>query len=308
MASPRPLVLGTRGSPLALTQAHMVRAALASLPPELRLPLEVRAVRTSGDRITDRPLADLGGKGLFTKELDEALLAGAIDLAVHSMKDVPTFLPEGIVVAAMLPRADPRDALVTRDGRRLADLSANVVLGTASLRRRAQVLAARPDLAVVPLRGNVETRLAKLERGEVGAVLLAVAGLHRLGLWPEGAVILESHEILPAVAQGVIGITCRAGDLATRSLLQAIDDAATTCAVTAERAMLAVLDGSCRTPIAGLARGRAGSLHIAGLVAAPDGGRLVAAERSGPIPNALGLARDLGLELKSRADPAWFRP
>jgi hydroxymethylbilane synthase len=307
MASPRTLVLGTRGSPLALKQADMVRTALVDRARQPAAAVELRPVRTSGDRVTDRPLADVGGKGLFTKELDEALLAGTIDLAVHSMKDVPTVLPDGIVVAAMLPRADPRDVLVTREGRRLADLPAGAVLGTASLRRRAQALAARPDLKVVLLRGNVETRLAKLERGEVAATLLAAAGLGRLNLWPEGAVLLEVEEMVPAVAQGAIGVVCREGDEATRALLGRIDHPPTSRCVFAERAMLAVLDGSCRTPIGGLAR-KAGDLtRIIGLVASPDGDQVVTAERCGPPGDGIGLARDLGRELKARADPAWFR-
>jgi hydroxymethylbilane synthase len=307
MASPRTLVLGTRGSPLALKQADMVRTALIDGAPQLAATVEVRPVRTSGDRVTDRPLADVGGKGLFTKELDEALLAGTIDLAVHSMKDVPTLLPDRIVVAAMLPRADPRDVLVTRQGWRLPDLPAGTVLGTASLRRRAQVLAARPDLTVVLLRGNVQTRLAKLEHGEIAATLLAAAGLRRLDLWPEGAVLLEPEEMVPAVAQGAIGVTCREGDAATRGWLGQIDDPATSRCVAAERAMLAVLDGSCRTPIGGLAREVGDRARIVGLVASPDGDHIVTAERCGPPGDGIGLARDLGRELKARADPAWFR-
>jgi hydroxymethylbilane synthase len=288
--------------------------ALTDVAPALAAPgaLEVLPIRTTGDRVTDRPLADVGGKGLFTKELDEAMLAGRIDLAVHSVKDVPTWLPAGLVLAAYLPREDPRDAFLSHKALSLATLAPGAVVGTASLRREAQLRFQRPDLVVTSLRGNVHTRLAKLTAGEVDATLLAAAGLNRLGLADRATTILPAEELLPAVGQGAIGITCRAGDEVCLALLATIDHPATSIAVTAERAMLAALDGSCRTPIAGLAElddaaaPASSSLRLRGLVARPDGSRLIAGERCGMTGDAAALGDDLGRALKAEAGPGFF--
>ena len=262
---------------------------------------------STGDKVRDRPLAEIGGKGLFTKEIDEAMLAGRIDVAVHSMKDLPTWLPDGIVLACMLPREDPRDALICARGQSLSALPAGSIVGTASLRRKAQVLHRRPDLRVVPLRGNVHTRLRKVSRGEVDATLLALAGLRRLGLGDAATAVLAAEEMLPAVGQGAIGLTCRTADAAARDLLAALDHSATTTRVSAERAMLEVLDGSCRTPIAALAElDGADGLSLRGLVARPDGSELLETARAGAAADAGALGRDAGDELRRRAGPGFF--
>jgi hydroxymethylbilane synthase len=311
----RVLRIGTRGSPLALAQTAETRHRLAAHGADPAL-LETVVIKTTGDMVLDRPLAEIGGKGLFTKEIDAAMLAGGIDLAVHSVKDLPTVLPEGIVLAAVLPRADPRDALIGPDaggdGGRLAALPAGAVIGTASLRRGAQLLARRPDVTVVPLRGNVQTRLERVREGRVHATLLAMAGLGRLGMAHVVTAALPVEEMLPAVGQGAIGVTCRADDEDCRALLAGIDDAQSHVCVAAERAMLAVLDGSCRTPIAGLAEiDAAGRLRLRGLVARPDGSAVLTGERQGDITGGIADARrlgaDLGLELRRRAGPGFFQ-
>ena len=305
------LRIGTRGSPLALAQADEVRSRLAAAHPALAAPeaVAVVVIRTSGDRIQDRTLAEAGGKGLFTKEIDEALLAGGIDLAVHSMKDVPTWLPPGLAITCLLPREDPRDALFTAPG--LADeldaLPAGAVLGTASLRRQAQVLARRPDLHVVTLRGNVETRLRKLADGAVHATLLAVAGLRRLGLAAQVTRPLSPDEMMPAIGQGAIGVACRDDDAATRRWLAALNCPRTELCVAAERALLAALDGSCRTPIAGLAVvADEGDLVFDALVARPDGTVVHRASRRGATAEAAALGNDAGVELRARMGPGFF--
>ncbi len=287
MTSPIRLIIGTRGSPLALAQAEIVRAALFQARPELAIEdaVTIKVIKTTGDKVLDRPLADIGGKGLFTKEIEEALYAREIDIAVHSMKDMPTVLPDGLGILAMLPRADVRDLLIGPFPD-IAAIPAGAVVGTASLRRQAQLLALRPDLQVVPFRGNVQTRLAKLARGDVAATFLAKAGLDRLGMADVPAVPLEPSQMLPAVAQGAIGIEARLDDEPIARVLASLDDRPTHECVRAERAMLAVLDGSCRTPIAGLAQRLAdGRLRLEGLVASPDGRsvRRHAAEGSDPI-------------------------
>jgi hydroxymethylbilane synthase len=307
--SSRPLSIGTRGSPLARAQAAEVCRLLIEAEPALGAPdaLDTVIIRTSGDAIQDRTLADIGGKGLFTKEIDEAMLAGRIDLAVHSVKDLPTWLPPGIILGAVLPRADARDVLISPGCHALADLPPAAVVGTASLRRQAQVLARRPDLRVVPLRGNVGTRLGKIEQGQVAATLLALAGLQRLGLTDVGGVVLSTEEMLPAAGQGAIGITCREDDEDARALLDSLHDQACGVEIAAERAMLAILDGSCRTPIGGLGRFDGDRLRLNGLVARPDGSRVIAGERSMVTPGAAEAAgRDLGLELKARAGSGFF--
>jgi hydroxymethylbilane synthase len=300
------LRLGTRGSPLALAQARMVRQALASahgLPADR---IELSVIRTSGDRIQDRPLSEVGGKGLFTKEIEEALIAGAIDLAVHSSKDMPTVLPAGLVLAAFLAREDPRDAFVSLRARSLSDLPQGATVGTASLRRQAMVKRLRPDLAVVPLRGNVETRLRKLDEGVADATLLALAGLKRLGLADKATAVLDVDAFLPAVGQGAIGIETRIDDARTRELLQPIDHADTASALAAERAFLAVLDGSCRTPIAGHATVAAGRLHFRGMIVKPDGSEAHETAREGGISDAEALGADAGHELRGRAGADFF--
>jgi hydroxymethylbilane synthase len=265
--------IGTRGSPLALAQAHEVRQRLKTAHPDLALPeaTDIVIIKTTGDQVLDRTLAEIGGKGLFTKEIDEALLAGRIDIAVHSMKDVPTALPAGIVLPCVLERGDPRDAFISLKVERLADLPAGAVVGTASLRRAAQVLLHRPDLKVEPLRGNVQTRLKKLEDGVVDATLLAMAGLSRLGLADRVTSVLDPEDMLPAIAQGAIGVACRTDDEPAHRRLAPLDHPDSNLRVRTERAFLEVLDGSCRTPIAGLAEIDSLRLRFRGLVLKPDG-------------------------------------
>lgn len=301
----KPLLrLGTRGSPLALAQARIVRDALATAHPSLAAPdaVEIVAIRTTGDKAQDRPLAEIGGKGLFTEEIEKALGDKRIDIAVHSLKDMPTFLPPGLTLGAVLEREDPRDVLFSRSGGGIGDLPKGAQVGTASLRRQALLLSRRPDLKIGPLRGNVETRLRKLQEGQVDATVLALAGLKRLGRAIEGGVILSLDDMLPAPAQGAICVESRASDARVVALLAAIDHRASAIAVTCERALLAALDGSCRTPIAGLAVLDArGGLHLRGLVALPDGSRLWRAERRGADADAERLGRDAGDELRRAA-------
>jgi len=295
------LRIGTRGSPLALAQARMVRARLAAQHgvDEERIILTV--IRTTGDVIQDRTLAAAGGKGLFTKEIEEALRADAIDLAVHSAKDVPTVLPDGLILTAVLPREDARDVFIGRTVKTLRELPAGAVVGTASLRRQAIVKRLRPDLEVVPIRGNVDTRLRKVGEGVVDATLLALAGLKRLGLADAASSIFTLEEFLPAVGQGIVAIETRADDGRTRTLLEAINHAETAIALAAERAFLAVLDGSCRTPIAGHATVADGRLRLRGLIAKPDGSESFECRREGMSGEALALGADAGAELKRRA-------
>src|SRR5712692_4181635 len=265
------LRIGTRGSPLALRQAQKVRAHLADahgVEPEA---IAIEPIRTTGDVIQDRPLSEAGGKGLFTKEIEQALLDKAIDLAVHSSKDMPTALPTGLELAACLPREDVRDAFISRKSASLAGLPHGAVIGTASLRRQAMVKRLRPDLSVVTFRGNVDTRLKKLDDGVVDATLLALAGLKRLGREAAATAVLEIDAFLPAVGQGAIGIEVREADTRTRDLVARINHPDTLTALGAERAFLAVLDGSCRTPIAGHARIAAGKVAFRGLILRPDG-------------------------------------
>lgn len=297
--------IGTRGSPLARLQTDMVCAALRAADPDVALDIVV--IRTSGDRIQDRPLAEVGGKGLFSKEIEQALSARQIDLAVHSMKDMETALPEGLCIGAMLPREDPRDALLAGGVRRIADLPAGAVVGTSSIRRRAQLLHARPDLVVVNFRGNVETRLRKLEAGEADATVLALAGLKRLGRESAGAPI-PVEAMLPAAAQGAIGVELRAGDTALRERLAAIDDAPTALCIDAERALLAALDGSCRTPIGALATfdAAAGTVALQGLVATRDGRRIARRSQSAPGADAPAMAAELGRALRAEIGPDAF--
>jgi hydroxymethylbilane synthase len=305
MADPSTLVIGTRGSPLALAQAHETQDRLSRAQGWAVEQLPLSVIKTTGDAIQDRPLSEAGGKGLFTKELDIALLDGAIDLGVHSAKDLPTRLPEGIALAGYLPRQDVRDAFICHRAADLRALPAGAVVGSASLRRQAQIRRLRPDLSVTLLRGNVGTRLKKLESGEVDATLLAMAGLRRLGLTEHVTAILDIEDFLPAVGQGAIAITIRAGDRRVEEALSPILDAATGHAVAAERAFLSVLDGSCRTPIAGHAVLSGGELAFRGQVLRPDGTESLETWRRGAPADAEALGREAGRELRARM-PAGF--
>ncbi len=284
--------IGSRGSALALWQAEHVKTRLAAIGHDA----QIRAITTTGDRVLDRRLENVGGKGAFLKEIEEALLAGDVDLAVHSLKDVPTQLPEGLRLCAYLERADPRDALVSGGGRLLRELPAGARLGTTSLRRQAQIKALRPDLAVEDMRGNVDTRLRKLREGRFDAILLAIAGLIRLGRRDEVTEALDPATLLPAPGQGAIALECRDEDTAVAGAVAPLGHAATAHAVTAERAFLAALGGGCNVPLGAYAEadGAAG-LWLRALVARPDGSAVVRGERRGEAPEPLGraLAEDL---------------
>ena len=298
--------IGSRGSPLALAQARAVRERMASAHAVAPDAIEIRVIRTSGDAIQDRPLAEIGGKGLFTKEIEEALLRNEVDLAVHSAKDMATQLPAGLAIAACLPREDPRDVFVSRVAETLAELAAGARIGTGSLRRAALVRRLRPDLVTVPLRGNVETRLRKLGEGVADATILALAGLRRLGLDNAATAILDVEMFPPAVGQGVIAIEARADDDQSRALVEAINDADAAIALACERAFLAVLDGSCKTPIAGYARLAGGRVQFSGLIVKPDGSAALTVSRAGPVRDAAMLGADAGRELKAKAGAAFF--
>ncbi len=300
------LRIGTRGSPLALAQANELRARLAAQGLDAAH-IEICVIRTTGDRIQDRPLSEAGGKALFTKEIEEALLANAVDVAVHSAKDLPTFLPAGLVLAAFLEREDMRDVFISRKASSIAALPPGALVGSASLRRQALVRRARPDLRTATIRGNVETRLRKIESGEFDATLLAYAGLKRLGLTEAATAILSLDDFPPAVGQGAIAIETRENDARVREVLSAIDHADTTSAVTCERAFLAVLDGSCRTPIAGYATIAGDRLSFRGLIVRPDGSEAHEARREGHRRDAVAIGEDVGRELKSRGRPDFFQ-
>ena len=301
-----PLRIGTRGSALALAQANETRDRLAEahgLPTEA---FEIVIIRTTGDRIIDRSLRELGGKGLFTREIEQALTDGEIDIAVHSMKDMPVLQPEGLVIDCILPREDVRDAFLSDRHASLADLPDGAVVGSSSLRRQAQVRFRRPGLKLVEFRGNVQTRLKKLEEGVADATFLAMAGLARLGLDDLARTPVSPEDMLPAVAQGAIGVERRADDELLAALLAAINDPPSATRITAERVYLRRLDGSCETPIAGLCEILGdGSLHLRGEILRPDGSDAVAAERRGPASDAEAMGVDLAEELLSRA-PAGF--
>lgn len=303
------LRIGTRGSRLALAQAHEVKARLLAAHAGLAEDdVEIVVMSTKGDRILDRALAEIGGKGLFTEEIEAALLAGEIDLAVHSLKDMPTELPPGLTLAAVLEREDPRDVFISRTAATIQDLRAGAVVGTASLRRQAQVKALRPDLKVVTFRGNVETRLRKLAAGEVDATLLALAGLKRLGLEAEATAVLSTDIMLPAVAQGAITIETRAEDPRVMAAIMPLNHHATEIAVTAERGLLAALDGSCRTPIAAIAEISADGreVRILGKLLRPDGSQCFSASENGPVDDARAIGRRAGERLRAAAGPDFF--
>ena len=301
----RPLRIGTRGSPMALHQAGLVRDRLRESHPDLAADgaLELVPIRTTGDRVQTRLLAEIGGKGLFTKEIEEALVDNRIDLAVHSLKDMETVLPAGLAIGCVLKRDDPRDAVVGRGPVSLAGLAPGARVGTASLRRRAQLLRHRPDLAIAPIRGNVNTRLAKLDAGEVDALVLALCGLERLGKAGLVGEILEVGVMLPAVAQGALAVECRAIDDAVREKLAPLHHPATASCVIAERSMLAALDGSCRTPIAGLATIEGDRLTLDALLLSADGDAERRGSLSGPIADAAAIGTALGEQLRRGAGP-----
>ncbi|PWE32567.1 hydroxymethylbilane synthase [Maritimibacter sp. 55A14] len=301
-----PLRIGTRGSPLALAQAHETRARLMAAHDTAEDAFEIVVIKTTGDRVQDRPLKEIGGKGLFTKEIEEAMLSGGIDIAVHSMKDMPVDQPAGLVLDCYLPREDPRDAFVSPHVAGLAELSEGDIVGTSSLRRRAQVLHRYPALRVVEFRGNVQTRLRKLDEGVARCTFLAQAGLNRLGCADVARGPVSTADMLPAVAQGAIGIERRSGDSRIAALLEPIHDTPTAEQLAAERAFLAALDGSCETPIAGLAEVTGGALRLRGEILRPDGSEAHADAIEGPVADGPEMGRALAETLLSRAGRGFF--
>ena len=297
------LKIGTRGSLLALAQAHEVRDRLVAAHGVAREDIEIIIIKTTGDRVQDRPLSEIGGKGLFTKEIEEALYDGSIDIAVHSMKDMPTELPPGMEIAALLPREDARDAFLSPKAKDLMGLDHGAVVGSSSLRRAAQIKRLRPDIEVVNFRGNVQTRLKKLESGIVDATLLAYAGLKRLGIEHEVTSLIATADMLPAVAQGAIGIEIKSDDDNARTAIASLNDRQTETCVAAERAFLKVLDGSCQTPIAGYAEAKNATLVFSGMILKPDGSESFSCRREGGVDEAAAMGRDAGIELKMRAGP-----
>jgi hydroxymethylbilane synthase len=301
------LSIGTRGSPLALAQAHDVRRRLAAAHGCAETHFPLRILKTTGDRIQDRPLSEAGGKGLFTKELDLALIRGEIDIAVHSAKDLPTLLPDEIIIAGYLPREDARDVWISAQAPEPQALRAGGIVGTASLRRAAMLKRLRPDITVTLLRGNVETRLAKVARGEVDATLLAWAGLKRLGLEAKVTSLLDPAAFVPAVGQGAIGITARRQDSATAAALNPILDPETASCLAAERAFLRVLDGSCRTPIGGHARLDGSRVHLRAIILRPDGSQFFETSLDGDRHAAEQIGESAARELIARAPKDFFK-
>ena len=298
--------IGTRGSPLAMAQANETRARLAEA---FDLPYEaftIVIIKVTGDQIIDRPLKEIGGKGLFTREIEEALLAGDIDIAVHSMKDMPTLQPDGLLLDTYLPREDVRDAFVSRNATGLGDLAQGATVGTSSLRRRAQLRARRPDLNVVEFRGNVQTRLKKLDDGVAVATFLAQAGLNRLRMDDVPHHVISADDMLPAIAQGAIGIERRASDSRAAEMLAAIHDTPTGHRLAAERSLLLALDGSCETPIAGLAELEGGNLRLRGEILREDGTRVLSDDMTGPISDGPQMGREMAAKLLERAGPGFF--
>ena len=301
-----PMRIGTRGSPLAMAQAYETRARLAATFKLPQAAFEIVVIKVTGDAIQDRPLKEIGGKGLFTREIEEDLLAGKIDIAVHSMKDMPTIQPGGLLLDTFLPREDPRDAFIASTLSALDQLEEGAVVGTSSLRRRAQLLYKRPDLQVVEFRGNLQTRLKKLHDGVASCTFLAMAGLNRLKMDEVPKTAIETTDMLPAVAQGAIGIERRVDDTRAADMLAAIHDTPTGQRLAAERAFLAALDGSCETPIAGLAELDGDTLRLRGEVLRPDGSEAHADEISGPIADGVAMGQALARTLLDRAGPGFF--
>ena len=302
----RPFRIGTRGSPLALAQAHETRRRLGEafgLPEDA---FEIVVIKTTGDKVLDRPLKEIGGKGLFTREIEDEMLAGRIDIAVHSMKDMPTLQPDGLVLDCYLPREDVRDAFVSSTATGLSALEPGTKVGTSSLRRKAQLLNRRPDLEVVEFRGNVQTRLKKLEEGVAACTFLAMAGLNRLGMAHVAAATIATEEMLPAVAQGAIGIERRVDDARAAGMLEAIHHRPTGLRLAAERAFLAALDGSCETPIAGLAEIDGGSIRLRGEILKVDGSDAHADDQRGAVEDGPEMGRAMAAALLARAGTGFF--
>ncbi len=302
----KPLNIGTRGSPLALAQAYETRERLSKafdLPHEA---FEIVVIKTTGDKIIDRPLKEIGGKGLFTREIEDDMLSGAIDIAVHSMKDMPTVQPDGLLLDTYLPREDVRDAFISPRSSGLADLAAGTVVGTSSLRRKAQLMLRRPDLEVVEFRGNLQTRLKKLEDGVAEATFLAMAGLNRLKMDEVPKSAIEVEDMLPAVAQGAIGIERRANDARAADMLAAIHDGPTGVRLAAERSFLAALDGSCETPIAGLAELDGGSMRLRGEVLRPDGSDAISDDITCAVEDGAEAGKAMAAKLLAQAGPGFF--
>ncbi|MEM6305914.1 MAG: hydroxymethylbilane synthase [Pseudomonadota bacterium] len=301
-----PLKIGTRGSPLALAQAYETRARLAAVFDRPEEAFEIVVIKTTGDKIIDRPLKEIGGKGLFTREIEEDLLAGRIDIAVHSMKDMPTIQPDGLLLDTYLPREDVRDAFISPRASSLDALAPGTVVGTSSLRRKAQLKLRRPDLEVVEFRGNLQTRLKKLDEGVAEATFLAMAGLNRLQMTEVPKSAIEPDTMLPAVAQGAIGIERRAEDSRVAEMLQAIHDTPTGQRLAAERAFLRTLDGSCETPIAGLAELKGSDLRLRGEVLRPDGSDAISDDRTCPISDGVAAGEEMARGLLEKAGPGFF--
>lgn len=300
------LRIGTRGSPLALLQAEEVRDKLVAAHDLSPDDIEIVVIKTTGDKVQDRPLAEIGGKGLFTKEIEDGLYDGSLHMAVHSMKDMPAELPPGLIIDCLLAREDVRDGFISPHHSSISELPKGAVVGTSSVRRQAQLQRLRPDIEIVPFRGNVQTRLRKLEEGVASATFLACAGLNRLGRSDLITSPISPDEMLPAVAQGAIGVEVRADDSTTRDLLKPLNDEATEVTVTAERAYLSVLDGSCRTPMAGLAEISGAQLRLRTCVLSMDGARCFETERNGSVKDAAEMGRDAGEDLKVQAGPDIF--
>ncbi len=302
----KPFRIGTRGSPLALAQAHETRDRLMAahgLPEE---DFEIVVISTKGDRVTDRPLSEIGGKGLFTEEIEQQLGDGRIDFAVHSSKDMPTVLPEPFYLSAFLPREDVRDAFIGRTAKTIADLPENAVVGSSSLRRQALIRRLRPDVTVITFRGNVQTRLRKMEEGAVDGTLLAAAGLKRLGIAEVATDVMAPETFLPAPGQGAICVESRVGDERTDALLAAVNHADTAAELACERAFLAALDGSCRTPIAGLARVEGGRLRFRGMVLSSDGQSAHETSREGTDSDAADMGLSAGKAIRAAAGSEFF--
>ena len=304
------LRIGTRGSPLAVAQAEETKRRLGNAFPELAVEgaVEIVVIKTTGDIVLDKALSEIGGKGLFTKEIDDAMFAGDIDIAVHSMKDVPTWLPDGIILPCMMEREDPRDAFISNKASCIEDLPQGAVVGSASLRRQAQIMSMRSDLKVINFRGNVQTRLKKLAAGDVDATLLAIAGLNRMDMAHVATQVIDPTVMLPAVGQGAVGITVLASDEKSIRYLEPINHPETVLRVTAERGFLTELDGSCRTPIAAQAWLQDGKLEFRGLIARTDGSETHETTRS-CAPNmddARAMGHDAGAEMKAKASPDFF--